>query len=204
MFIEEGQSDMTRGRVMRFAIILALALVGAWIRPAFSVQKLTVQSRDIRNGQTIANQYVFSGFGCSGKNVSPEVHWGHIPPGTKSLALTVYDPDAPTGSGWWHWVVYNLPPTLRGLPEGAGSKDGKGLPSGAVQAVTDFGFAGYGGPCPPPGDPPHHYIFTVYALKTPRLMLPPHPSPALVGYFIHMNMIGKGHFTGRYGRPSER
>ena len=179
---------------------LVIALLAFWTSGVSAARKIDVGSRDIRNGQTIANKFVFSGFGCSGKNVSPEIHWSKVPAGTKSLALTVYDPDAPTGSGWWHWVVYNLPPSLKGLPEGAGKRGGKGLPRGAHQAVTDFGFAGYGGPCPPPGDSPHHYIFTLYALKTARLKLPPHPSPALIGYFIHMNMIGEGRFVGRYGR----
>jgi Raf kinase inhibitor-like YbhB/YbcL family protein len=182
---------------------LAVLVMSFWTSGALAAQKIDVGSRDIPNGKTIADKFVFSGFGCSGKNVSPEVHWSHLPAGTKSLALTVYDPDAPTGSGWWHWVVYNLPPTLKGLPEGAGNKNGKRLPRNARQAVNDFGYAGYGGPCPPPGDAPHHYIFTVYALKTSRLKLPPHPSPALIGYFIHMNMIGEGRFVGRYGRSGQ-
>lgn len=107
---------------------LAFLVMSFWTSGALAAQKIAVGSRDIHNGKTIANKFVFSGFGCSGKNVSPEVHWSHLPAGTKSLALTVYDPDAPTGSGWWHWVVYNLPPSLKGLPEGAGNKNGKGLP----------------------------------------------------------------------------
>jgi hypothetical protein len=183
--------------------ILVIALLAFGVNGAWAGEKIQVGSRDIRNGHTIAGKFVFSRFGCSGQNISPEIHWSHLPPGTKSLALTVYDPDAPTGSGWWHWVVYNLPPSVRALPEGAGNRGGKGLPPGSRQAVTDFGYAGYGGPCPPPGDAPHHYLFTVYALKTSRLNLPPHPSPALVGYYIHMNMIGEGRFVGRYGRSGK-
>ena len=112
----------------------------------------------------------------------------------------MYDPDAPTGSGWWHWVVYNLPASATGLPEGAGSADGKGLPAGAAQGRTDFGAPGFGGACPPAGDKPHRYVFTVYALKTDKLEVPADGSAALVGFMIHANQIGHASFTARYGR----
>ncbi len=167
---------------------------------SFAQSAIKVSSPDFRNGGRIGMRQVFSGFGCSGGNVSPGIRWRHLPEGTKSIAVTAYDPDAPTGSGWWHWVVYNIPPSVRKLSPGAGSPDGRKLPGGSVQAVTDFGMKGYGGPCPPKGDLPHHYIFTVYALKAPHLKLPAGASPALVGYYLHMNMIGKGTLVGRYGR----
>jgi hypothetical protein len=116
------------------------------------------------------------------------------------VAVTVYDPDAPTGSGWWHWVVYDIPAGVHELKEGAGTKDGHRLPPGSRQAVTDFGAPGYGGPCPPKGDRPHHYIVTVYALKTAKLPVPSAASPAQIGYFLHFATIGKGRLVGRYGR----
>ena len=144
------------------------------------------------------NDQVFNGFGCSGKNVSPPLQWSGAPVGTKSFALTVYDPDAPTGSGWWHWIVYNVPASVTELPLGAG--DGGRLPAGAVQARTDFGTAGYGGPCPPPGDRPHHYVFTVYALKTEKLDVPANASAALVAFSINANKLASASITASYGR----
>ncbi|MHB8421362.1 MAG: YbhB/YbcL family Raf kinase inhibitor-like protein [Leptospirales bacterium] len=167
---------------------------------SFAQGQIKVSSSSFPPGGTIGAKQVFSGFGCSGGNRSPELRWTHVPKGTRSFALTAYDPDAPTGSGWWHWVVYNLPPSLRELPEGSGSSNGRKMPRGSVQGVTDFGKRGSGGPCPPKGDRPHHYVFTVYALKVPHLKLPANASPALVGYYLHMEMIGKGTLVGRYGQ----
>ena len=138
--------------------------------------------------------------GCTGKNVSPSLMWYGAPAGTKSFALTMYDPDAPTGSGWWHWVVYNIPASATSLAAGAGDASKKLLPAGAVQGNTDFGAPGYGGPCPPAGDKPHHYIFTLYALKTDKLDLPAGATAAYVGFNIHANELGKATFTALYGR----
>src|SRR5215211_2435737 len=110
----------------------------------------------------IPDQYVFNDFGCSGANHSPALSWSGAPAGTKSFAVTAYDPDAPTGSGWWHWVMYNIPASATGLAAGAGN--GRNAPSGSQQGMTDFGTKGYGGPCPPVGSKPHHYQFKVFAL----------------------------------------
>src|SRR6266567_4119947 len=130
-------------------------------RPQFKLA-----SPDIRPNGPIALEQVFNGFGCSGQNISPALKWSGAPADTKSFALLVHDPDAPTGgSGWWHWVVYNIPADAKSLPAGAGKADGKALPKGAVQGNTDFGSPGYGGPCPPQGSGNHHYNFTLYALK---------------------------------------
>jgi len=183
-------------------LFAGLALLSFGLVPGARAFAATIKvtSPDFRNGATITNRHVFSSFGCSGENVSPEIRWGRLPKGTRSVAVTVYDPDAPTGSGWWHWVVYNIPPKVHSLPEGVGTKDGKGLPAGAVQGVTDFGAPGYGGPCPPKGDRPHHYIVTVYALKTSKLSVGPGASPAQIGYFIHFATLAKGRLVGRYGR----
>lgn len=108
-----------------------------------------LSSPSIKPGSMLTDAQVFKGFGCEGRNISPALKWSGAPSGTKSYAVTVYDPDAPTGSGWWHWVVYNIPASASELPEGAGAADGKGLPAGAVQGRTDFGSAAFGGACPP-------------------------------------------------------
>ena len=160
----------------------------------------TLSSPTVKPGSMLTEAQVFKGFGCEGKNISPALKWSGAPAGTKSYAVTVYDPDAPTGSGWWHWVVYNIPASATELPEGAGGADGKGLPAGAVQGRTDFGAPGFGGACPPPGDKPHRYIFTVYALKTDKIEAPADGTAALVGFMINANKLGKASFEAKYGR----
>lgn len=157
-------------------------------------------SPSIKSGGMLTEAQVFNGFGCTGKNVSPALKWSGAPKNTKSFAVTVYDPDAPTGSGWWHWVVYNIPATAVELPEGAGVPDGKQLPVGSMQGRTDFGAPGFGGACPPKGDKPHRYVFTVYALKTDKLDIPPDGTAALVGYMINANKLASATFTAKYGR----
>src|SRR6266571_4858543 len=111
--------------------------------------------RGDKPGATIAEAQVFKGFGCEGKNVSPSLAWRNAPAGTKSFAITVYDPDAPTGSGWWHWIVFDIPADVTSLPAGVGNPASGQTPKGAVQSKNDFGKPGYGGPCPPQGDKPH-------------------------------------------------
>ncbi|HKT31089.1 MAG TPA: YbhB/YbcL family Raf kinase inhibitor-like protein [Gammaproteobacteria bacterium] len=160
----------------------------------------TVTSPDFSDGGTIPMAQVFNGFGCKGGDVSPALHWSGAPAGTKSFAVTIYDPDAPTGSGWWHWVVFNIPANVTSLPAGAGAPHSHKLPHGAVQARTDFGFSNYGGPCPPVGDAPHHYHVTVYALKTAKLQLNADASGAMVGYYLHFNTIAEAHLVGLFGR----
>ena len=156
-----------------------------------------LSSNDLKDGQKMPEAQVFNGMGYSGGNRSPHLTWDGAPEGTKSFVLTCYDPDAPTGSGWWHWVVINIPASAKELPSGAGN--GKGLPPGALQTRTDFGKPGYGGAAPPPG-PVHHYIFTVHALKVPKLDLDEQVSPAMVGYMVHMNGLGKAQVTVTYGK----
>jgi Raf kinase inhibitor-like YbhB/YbcL family protein len=179
--------------VVLFAPVLALPL-------AARAAGFSVQSPQVRPGGQLAQAQVYDGFGCKGGNRSPALQWQGAPAGTKSFALTVYDPDAPTGSGWWHWVVYNLPAGTSSLPEGAGSAEGKGLPAGAVQGRTDFGTAGFGGACPPAGDKPHRYRFTVHALKVEKLDLPADASAAMVGFMIHANRLASATLEARYGR----
>ncbi|MCX7277734.1 MAG: YbhB/YbcL family Raf kinase inhibitor-like protein [Burkholderiales bacterium] len=166
---------------------------------AAQAEPFTLTSPDITEGRSLLATQVLQGFGCSGGNQSPALQWQGVPPGTQSLALTVYDPDAPTGSGWWHWVVYNLPANTSGLPAQAGSGQ-PGLPAGTVQGRTDFGAPGYGGACPPAGDQPHRYIFTLYALKVPRIDLPADASAAMVGFMLHANTLAQTRLTAIYGR----
>jgi len=159
-----------------------------------------LESADVGAVAPIAEKFVFKGFGCDGGNVSPALAWSGAPKETKSFALTVYDPDAPTGSGWWHWVMIDIPATVNSLPEGAGDPAAGKAPQGARQMRTDFGQPGWGGPCPPQGDKPHRYIFTVHALKVDKLDVPPDATAALVGFMIHANELGKAGFTAKYGR----
>jgi len=161
------------------------------------VATFKLSSNDVKNSAFAAAQ-IFNGFGCTGGNVSPQLAWSGAPPGTKSFVVTVYDPDAPTGSGFWHWVIMNLPPTTTELPTGA-SRTAK-LPKGAVEIRTDFGTPGYGGPCPPAGDKPHRYVFTVYALKVDKLDVDAQATAAMVGFMTHANSLGSATFTARYGR----
>ena len=165
-------------------------------------QSLALTSPDIAEGATIANEQVFKGFGCTGNNVSPALSWTGAPAGTKSFAVTMYDPDAPTGSGWWHWVVFNVPASVASLPKGAGDPKKNLLPKGAVQSRTDFGSDGYGGPCPPTGDKPHRYQITVFAVDVAKLpdAKDHSASAALVGFDLHFHTLAKATLTGLYGR----
>lgn len=181
---------------MRPALLILLAALAA---PA-GAAPFTLSSPDVSAAAPIAAKHVYSGFGCTGGNVSPQLDWKHPPAGTKSYAVTVYDPDAPTGSGWWHWVVFNLPPDTAGLQSGAGDPKAGLMPAAAVQSRTDYGAPGWGGPCPPPGDKPHHYIFTVFALKVDKLDLGADAPAAMVGYMLGANALGRASFTARYGR----
>jgi Raf kinase inhibitor-like YbhB/YbcL family protein len=174
-----------------FGIFLAFA--------ASAAGNFTLTSTDISAKKPIDDKHVFNSFGCSGGNVSPELSWKGAPSGTKSFALTAYDPDAPTGSGWWHWVVYNIPASTTSLPSGAGDAKAPKLPEGAVQGNTDFGTPGYGGPCPPPGKP-HRYIFTVFALDTDKLDIPQGATAAFVGFNLHGHTLAKASLTAKYGR----
>ena len=176
---------------------LGLSLVGA---SAANAQSMTLTSPDLNEGATIANEQVFKGFGCTGGNLSPALSWSGAPSGTKSLALSIYDPDAPTGSGWWHWVVYDLPANVNSLPKGAGAEHSSTLPAGTQQGRTDLGNDAYHGPCPDKGQPPHHYKFTIYALSVEKLDVPPEASGAMVTSTAKENVLAKAVFVARYGR----
>jgi Raf kinase inhibitor-like YbhB/YbcL family protein len=161
--------------------------------------KFTLASTDISAGGQIVDQQVFNGFGCKGGNVSPALSWSNPPAGTRSFALLMHDPDAPTGSGWWHWIVYNIPASVSSLPAGAGDPQKNLLPAGAVQGRTDFGTPGYGGPCPPPGKP-HRYYLRLYALKVAKLDVPADATAAYIGFAVRSQSLAKAELMGLYGR----
>ncbi len=163
---------------------------------------LALTSDSFKEGDYLALDHVLSedyGFGCKGRNLSPQLAWSGAPAGTRSFALTCFDPDAPTGSGFWHWVVVNIPAALGSLAAGAGDPGSAKMPAGALQVRTDFGKPGYGGPCPPPGSV-HRYIFTLHAVKLPQLPVSADTSAAVVGFHLHSNTLEKASLTGLYRR----
>jgi len=163
---------------------------------------MTLRSDDFAEGETLAMRHVLSsayGFGCAGDNLSPHLRWSGAPADTKSFALTCFDPDAPTGSGFWHWLVVDIPADARSLPRGAGAASGKALPAGAHMLENDFGDKAYGGPCPPPGAP-HRYIFTVYALGIGKLGDAAHGRTAIAGFTINQNALARASITCLFGR----
>ena len=163
--------------------------------------KLTSDS--FRDGDYLPRDHVLSadyGFGCSGGNKSPHLLWQDGPAGTKSFAVTCFDPDAPTGSGFWHWVVVNIPPTVSELALDAGNAASGTLPGGALQVRTDFGKPGYGGPCPPEGDHPHRYLFAVHAVALDALPVTADTAAAVVGFYLHFNTLAKATLMGLFKR----
>lgn len=174
---------------------LLLSVIGTAQADGFVLSSPTFQAET-----SLPDIHVYNGFGCSGGNRSPALQWQHAPTGTKSFAITMYDPDAPTGSGWWHWVVYNIPAQVQTLPEDAGNANGRGLPVGTVQGRTDFGAPGFGGACPPAGMGAHRYVMTVHALKVAQLPVSPDASAAMVGFMIHMNRLGSAVLQSSYAR----
>jgi Raf kinase inhibitor-like YbhB/YbcL family protein len=195
-------------------LALALGALGACDRTAKrSEPAFTLSSPDLA-GDTFTDQFVLNGFGCTGQNVSPALAWANAPGGTRSFALQVHDPDAPTGSGLWHWAVYDIPADATSLARGAGNGQAA-LPVGAFAGSNDFldtgatgGNGNYGGPCPPQGDAAHRYVFTLYALAVDKIEvaggIPRTATPALFGFVLNKGvgagLRGKASFTARYGR----
>jgi Raf kinase inhibitor-like YbhB/YbcL family protein len=162
---------------------------------------MQLTSLSFNDGDYLSQEHVLSedfGFGCSGANKSPHLAWSGAPDGTKSFAVTVFDPDAPTGSGFWHWVVVNIPAGVHELPLDAGNPRSAKLPSGALQVRTDYGAHGYGGPCPPPGDHPHRYWFTVFAVGVEQLPITADTSAAVVGFQLHHNTLAQVSLMGLF------
>ena len=206
------QTHRPRHMPWGLAALAAAAVLGSAGAQAQNAA-FSLSSPDLANG-TFDNTYVLNGFGCQGGNVSPALVWRNVPAGTKSLTLQVHDPDAPTGSGFWHWTVYNLPAKSTGLARGAGNSP-SALPDPAYGGNTDFQDTGatgangnYGGPCPPVGDKPHRYNFTLYALAVDDVQkaggIPKTGSAALYAFVLNKglgaNLLGKASFTATYGR----
>jgi len=202
---------MNARNVTAGALMVTLGLVCGVVHAQSTA--FTLSSPDLASG-SFDNKFVLNGFGCKGGNVSPALVWSGVPAGTQSLSLLVHDPDAPTGSGFWHWTVLNLPPSATGLPQGAGNSP-TGLPAPAFGGNTDFMDTGatvangnYGGPCPPLGDKPHRYIFTLYAAAVPDVQkaggVPKTGSAALYAFVLNKGLgdklLGKASFTATYGR----
>ena len=144
--------------------------------------QLTVTSSDLQAHRPIPQQF----WGCTDSGISPELSWSQGPAGTQSYAVLMFDPDAPTGSGFWHWVAWDIPPDTTSLPTGAV------LPAGSVSGENDGGTLGYTGPCPPVGDLVHHYQITVVAVSVPTLGLDATTHPAVVGFVVGHNALAAG------------
>ncbi|WP_058969847.1 kinase inhibitor [Type-D symbiont of Plautia stali] len=157
---------------------------------------MRVFSQDFNDGDKMPERHVFNGMGYTGDNLSPHLAWEGAPEGTKSFVVTCYDPDAPTGSGWWHWVVANLPADVTELAQGAGSGVAT-LPASAIQTRTDFGQTGYGGAAPPQGES-HRYIFTVHAMDTDKIDVDAGASGAMVGFNVHFHALSSASITVKY------
>ena len=175
-------------------VFLGILLVGS----VLFADNFTLKSTEL-SGQLTTKQE-FKGFGCTGDNISPMLSWENAPKGTKSFAITVYDKDAPTGSGWWHWVVFDIPANITSLASNAGDVKSMLMPKGAIQSKTDYGQSGFGGACPPVGHGNHQYVFTIYALDVDKLGLDANANPALAGYMINAHTIKKASLVAYYAR----
>ena len=186
--------------VRALCLVIVLVLGVLQIRAAGATLSLT--SPAFRPGGTLPHHFEYRGYGCEGDDVSPPLHWTGAPAGARAYALTIFDPDANRGKGWWHWVVFDIPEGAHGLVENAGAAGDKNLPPHAMHGLTSFGSAAYGGPCPPVGDPPHHYVFTLYALDLATL---PDAKPTTTGpqleELLKGHVLAKTELVGRFGRP---
>ncbi len=189
-----GGMTMKKRRIVGFMLLIVLVAGHVY------AGDFVLTSPQMDPGSSMGQEQLFNGFGCSGDNISPELNWSGEPSATKSFAVTVYDPDAPTGSGWWHWLVFNIPSTVHQLAKGSGNVEAGLTPAGSVQGRTDFGGTGYGGACPPQGDTPHRYQFTVWALDVETLPLDKDASGAMIGFFLRQHELGQAGFTLFYGR----
>ncbi len=179
--------------------LIILCITSIWQLQAQNT--FTLKSSTI--GGQMTNVQEFGGFGCTGDNQSPALSWENAPEGTKSFAITMYDPDAPTGSGWWHWLVFDIPADLDHIDVNAGDPSLELMPDQVIQSITDYGSKGFGGPCPPEGHGWHQYIITIYALKVDSLGLDENTNAAVVGYYIGNNTLAKASIVSYYQRVAK-
>lgn len=177
---------------MLLKTLTSSALVLGLLASPVAAETFRLTSTSIAEGHQMDSTHVFQGFGCEGGNQAPDLAWSGAPAGTRSFAVTVYDPDAPTGSGWWHWFAFNIPADVTELPSN------ETVPDGAVELKNDYGSIGFGGACPPPGEV-HRYQFTVHALGT-ELEIDDSVSNALAGYMVNANSLASASITAVYTR----
>ncbi len=164
-----------------------------------AVPSFSVTSSDVTDGEGLTTAQVANVMGYSGENRSPQLRWEGFPAETQSFAVTIHDPDAPTGSGFWHWAVVDIPRSVTSLDSGAGSGGPGILPQSAVQVRNDAGFLGYVGAAPPPGDPAHRYVTTVHAVDVPSLGLDESAAPAVVGFNLRFHGIARAQVVPVFG-----
>jgi Raf kinase inhibitor-like YbhB/YbcL family protein len=182
-------------------LILVAALFTMFHINLIGQKTFTLSSETLGGNSTKVEE--FNGFGCTGENESPQLSWANAPEGTKSFAVTMYDPDAPTGSGWWHWIVFDIPADVNNIAKNAGNIEKALMNKKAIQSITNYGVPGYGGPCPPENHGIHQYVITVHALKVDKLGLDANTNPAIVGYYIWNNTIAKTSIVTYYERKKE-
>ena len=183
-----------------FKSFTLITLLSVSLSSAVFADTFKLSSQDIAEGEFMSKAQEFKGFGCSGDDLSPQLSWSDAPKGTKSFAITAYDADAPTGSGWWHWQIVNIASTVTAVAAGAGSTKQNLAPKGSMQIQNDYGSRGFGGACPPAGHGVHHYRFTIHALSVEQLELPEDASGALTGYMINANTIATSTIESLYKR----
>jgi Raf kinase inhibitor-like YbhB/YbcL family protein len=190
-----------RAQVLPLTIVALLSAFATQFAMSASPQKFVLSSPDAKLAISVPEIYTANVFGCHGGNQSPEFHWSGAPAGTKSFVITLFDGDVhDTPSGWWHWVLYDVPANLDKLPMGAGAEHSALLPAGALEGRTDLGTDAYHGPCPGKGEPPHHYLFTIYALSVEKLAVAPDSSGSMVTSAAQEHLLGKAVFVAHYGR----
>jgi Raf kinase inhibitor-like YbhB/YbcL family protein len=166
------------------------------------VASFELTSDDVREGEELAPPQLSGLFGVAGgEDVSPQLAWSGFPEGTKSFAVTCYDPEAPTASGFWHWAVVDIPANVTELPRGAGDEQGSGLPSGAFQLRNDAGVRQHVGAAPPPGHGRHHYYYVVHAVDVESLGIDQDATPAFLGFNLFSHTLGRAMIVAWYEAP---
>jgi len=176
------------------SVLLLFTFLGAFSMQNSNAENFTITSNSFVNGQTLPKGQIYNHFGCTGDNKSPHLKWEGAPKGTKSFALIVHDPDAPRPTGWYHWIVLNIPTDVTSL------KEGQQINHPMIQIKNDFGNVTYGGACPPKGHGVHHYNFTIYALESAGLIPSPGSTPDSVERQVKKHALASATITALYGR----